>query len=108
MTPVAQHWQCWALYCLVLFYIGLKKELQPLNPVGKFVAVKAIVFFSFWQSVVIAILVNMGIISDEQIMPESSDKLYLIGATQDFLICIEMFIFACYHHRVGPTPFKCE
>lgn len=92
--------QCWALYCLVLFYFGLKKELKPLNPVGKFIAVKAIVFFSFWQSVAVALLVRLGIIADADIFPESSDSAFLAAATQDFLICIEMFVFACYHHRV--------
>eukprot|EP00282_Hemiselmis_andersenii_P019682 CAMPEP_0172027214 /NCGR_PEP_ID=MMETSP1041-20130122/16877_1 /TAXON_ID=464988 /ORGANISM="Hemiselmis andersenii, Strain CCMP439" /LENGTH=236 /DNA_ID=CAMNT_0012683093 /DNA_START=59 /DNA_END=766 /DNA_ORIENTATION=+ len=92
--------QCWALYCLVLFYFGLKKELQPLNPVGKFLAVKAIVFFSFWQSIIVAVLVSMGIIADADIFPETEDKTFLIAATQDFLICIEMFCFAVYHHRV--------
>jgi len=99
--------QCWALYCLVLFYIGLKNELKPLNPVGKFIAVKAIVFFSFWQSVAVALLVRLGFIADADIFPETSDSTFLVAATQDFLICIEMFVFACYHHsvfsyKVGP------
>jgi len=36
------------MYFLVLFYIVTKEELAPLRPVGKFLAVKAVVFFSFW------------------------------------------------------------
>ena len=41
--------QMWALYCLVMFYVALKEELAPFNPVLKFVIVKAVVFFCFWQ-----------------------------------------------------------
>lgn len=40
--------QLWALYCLMFFYHEMRVELAPLNPFGKFVTVKAVVFFSFW------------------------------------------------------------
>ena len=53
--------QGWALYCLVLFYKGLRHELAPMKPVAKFLSVKALVFFSFWQSIVIALLVWGGV-----------------------------------------------
>ena len=32
--------QCWALYCLLIFYKELKDELAPINPLGKFMVVK--------------------------------------------------------------------
>mmetsp|Transcript_14714 Transcript_14714/g.33786 ORF Transcript_14714/g.33786 Transcript_14714/m.33786 type:complete len:474 (-) Transcript_14714:32-1453(-) len=90
--------QAWALYCLILFYKGLRQELAPMKPLGKFVAVKAIVFFSFWQSLAIAILVQLDVIAEiPSIYPETSE---LAAATQDFLICIEMLIFAIVHHSV--------
>ena len=38
-----------ALYALVLFYHAFVKELAPHNPLAKFLCVKGIVFFSFWQ-----------------------------------------------------------
>ena len=41
--------QMWALYCLLMFYMVCKHELYPFNPVLKFVIVKAVVFFCFWQ-----------------------------------------------------------
>uniref|UniRef100_A0A2K6V105 Transmembrane protein 184C n=1 Tax=Saimiri boliviensis boliviensis TaxID=39432 RepID=A0A2K6V105_SAIBB len=68
--------QLFVMYYLLLFYKVLKKELSPIQPVGKFLCVKLVVFVSFWQAVVIALLVKVG----------------------DFIICIEIFLAAIAHH----------
>uniref|UniRef100_A0A2K5S267 Transmembrane protein 184C n=1 Tax=Cebus imitator TaxID=2715852 RepID=A0A2K5S267_CEBIM len=52
--------QLFAMYCLLLFYKVLKEELNPIQPVGKFLCVKLVGFVSFWQAVVIALLVKVG------------------------------------------------
>lgn len=38
-----------ALYGLLLFWIGASELLQPFNPLLKFILVKAVVFLTFWQ-----------------------------------------------------------
>lgn len=40
--------QVFAMYSLAVFYHEMKVELSPHRPLGKFLAVKAIVFLSFW------------------------------------------------------------
>ena len=41
---------CWLQ---VLFYMATKSFLQPFHPVSKFVAVKVVVFMTYWQSFVV-------------------------------------------------------
>lgn len=89
--------QVFAMYCLVLFYIVLKEELNPIQPVGKFLCVKLVVFVSFWQAVLIALMVKVGIISDKHTWDWKSVKDVATGL-QDFIICVEMFLAAIAHH----------
>ncbi|KAI8580562.1 hypothetical protein K450DRAFT_236226 [Umbelopsis ramanniana AG] len=74
---------CLSLWCLVVFFYATKKDLKDFRPLPKFLCVKAIIFFSFWQSVVIALLVAAGTIRDDG--PE-----HIAVAIQDLLICLEM------------------
>jgi hypothetical protein len=89
--------QCWALYCLAFFYFATKNELQHIRPVGKFLSVKALIFFTWWQAVGISILDSMNMIPDNGQEWTSED----VGkGIQDYLICIEMFIGAIVHQYV--------
>jgi len=96
--------QCWALYCLILFYYATHNELGPIRPVGKFLSVKALVFFTWWQSVAISMLYQMDMI------PHYNDSKTTINLSpedvakglQDYLICIEMFFAAIVHTLVFP------
>eukprot|EP01134_Creolimax_fragrantissima_P003201 CFRG3201T1 len=83
----------WALYCLVLFYNATKDELTPWKPLWKFLCIKAVIFFSFWQGVCFSFLIATGLIS--QVGYYSTE--YLSYGLQDFLICIEMLGIAIAH-----------
>lgn len=52
-----------SLYFLVLFYKATEERLAPFNPFYKFVTVKAILFFSFWQSCMFQLLSSMDLFS---------------------------------------------
>lgn len=42
-----------ALYGLLMFYKATKPLLTPFKPVQKFVAVKSVIFATYWQSVIV-------------------------------------------------------
>ncbi|OWF51066.1 transmembrane protein 184C-like [Mizuhopecten yessoensis] len=90
--------QIWAMYCLVLFYKAMKEELAPIKPIPKFLCVKFVVFFSFWQSVIIAALVELNAIpsNGEWIYYKNVDQ--AAAGLQDFCICVEMFLAAIAHY----------
>lgn len=86
-----------AMYCLVLFYRANVEALKPMKPIGKFLCIKAVVFFSFFQGVLIALLVYFDVISSI-FDPDNADIRNIPSKLQDFLICIEMFLAAVAHH----------
>ena len=88
--------QCWALYSLVLFYHATSENLrQPVDwhPMGKFLCVKGVVFFTWWQGLLIQLLRSQHIIGD--IGTWSGDD--VASGLQDYLVCVEMFCFAIAH-----------
>lgn len=86
--------QCWALYVLMLFYSAMHGELAPLHPLRKFVTIKLVVFFSFWQGFVITLLAYAGVIRARASWRTYNATADLAGGLQDFIICIEMFFAA--------------
>ncbi|WFD30092.1 hypothetical protein MSPP1_001106 [Malassezia sp. CBS 17886] len=80
-----------AIYSLTMFWVCLHKELEPFRVPAKFLCVKGVVFFSFWQGLTISILVAAGIIRH---IGSVVDDIYLSAALQDTLISLEMPIFA--------------
>lgn len=52
-----------ALYALVIFYHLFAKELAPHKPLAKFLCIKGIVFFSFWQVIIYFSLRKMKAVS---------------------------------------------
>lgn len=75
-----------SLYSLGIFWMCLHSDLEPYRPWPKFMCIKLIIFFSYWQGVLLAIASLLGLIQD--------------GASpviQDWLMCVEMTFFACLH-----------
>jgi hypothetical protein len=102
--------QTLALYALVTFYSNTKDELRPFKPVAKFISIKLIVFFVFWQSVLMSGLAALGVLRNTQCDPMTDT--HCNGSTTGFtveqeqillsnvLICVEMFFFAIAHHWI--------
>ncbi|XP_055805909.1 uncharacterized protein LOC129874621 [Solanum dulcamara] len=91
-----------AMYSLVVFYHVFSKELQPHKPLSKFICIKGIVFFSFWQGLLVKILVSSGVIKSHHFW---LDVEHLQEAIQNVLICVEMVFFSVmqqYAYHVAP------
>eukprot|EP00898_Chlorokybus_atmophyticus_P000981 jgi/Chlat1/1884/Chrsp145S02204 len=73
-----------ALYSLLLFYAATRELLAPFKPLVKFVCIKAVVFATYWQGFLFALLVKFGVLKD------AGDSKLL----QDFTLCIEMLVAA--------------
>ncbi|ORZ26781.1 organic solute transporter Ostalpha-domain-containing protein [Lobosporangium transversale] len=80
---------CLSLYCLGVFFMATQDDLEEFRPIPKFLSIKVVIFFSFWQGFAISLLVATGLMSNTS--PE------IAVAIQDFLICFEM-VFAALGH----------
>lgn len=82
-----------SLYCLALFWYCLVDDLKPFRPLPKFLCIKMVIFFSYWQGVTLAILVWTGLIPDVGYYTPDN----IATAIQNTLMCIEMLGFAIGH-----------
>ena len=86
----------YALYCLVMLYHAIQEELRhPVNwrPLGKFLCVKGVVFFTWWQGVLIFYLREHGIIGNMG----SWSSAEVANGLIDYCIVVEMIGFAIAH-----------
>ncbi|XP_063170911.1 transmembrane protein 184A [Candoia aspera] len=94
-----------ALYALFLFYFATTELLRPFEPVLKFLTIKAVIFLSFWQGMLLAILEKCGVIPEVQIIDGKTVGAGTVAAGyQNFIICIEM-LFASIALRYA---FTCQ
>ncbi|XP_053132144.1 transmembrane protein 184A isoform X2 [Hemicordylus capensis] len=94
-----------ALYALFLFYFATRDLLRPFEPVLKFLTIKAVIFLSFWQGMLLAILEKCGVIPEVQIIDGKAVGAGTVAAGyQNFIICIEM-LFAAIALRYA---FTCQ
>lgn len=85
----------YAFVSLMAFYTALKSKLQPFQPVGKFLCIKFVIFFAFWQSVFLSGAASFGAMSNDDSI-----------ALQNFLVVAEMAAVSVAHLYTFPSePF---
>ncbi|KAB5533953.1 hypothetical protein DKX38_017039 [Salix brachista] len=95
-----------ALYSLLVFYHVFAKELAPHKPLAKFLCIKGVVFFCFWQGIVLEMLVSMGIIRSNHFW---LDVEHLEEAYQNVLVILEMVVFSILQkYAYSAAPYSGE
>lgn len=84
----------WALYYLVLFEIECGKEMHYARTFLKFLCIKSIIFFSYWQSVCVTLAASAGLLNLGKDEKERETTSALI---QDLLMCFELLPVALMH-----------
>eukprot|EP00580_Thalassiosira_gravida_P010457 CAMPEP_0201629730 /NCGR_PEP_ID=MMETSP0493-20130528/4294_1 /ASSEMBLY_ACC=CAM_ASM_000838 /TAXON_ID=420259 /ORGANISM="Thalassiosira gravida, Strain GMp14c1" /LENGTH=588 /DNA_ID=CAMNT_0048100771 /DNA_START=304 /DNA_END=2070 /DNA_ORIENTATION=- len=79
---------------LVRFYHATRSNLAWCNPWPKFLCIKGVVFMTFWQKMMLSLIVNLGY-SDKFETHEDAGE--FIMQAQNFLICLEMLFSAVAH-----------
>lgn len=82
-----------AMYSLVVFYHVFAKELKPYKPIPKLSCIIGIVFFCFWQGVLLHVLVIAGVIKSHHFW---TDAEHVEEAIQNVMICVEMVGFSVF------------
>ncbi|CAB9521642.1 Transmembrane protein 184C [Seminavis robusta] len=82
---------------LLKFYHIFQDELAWMKPFNKFLAIKGIVFLTFWQGLAITIIVHLD--GNNNDYNKEHEQAMLI---QNTLICLEMLFFALAHWCVFP------
>jgi len=96
ITIVTTTSQCVALYSLVSFYQNTSQELERWNALPKFACVKLVVFFTYWQGLLLSILQRYGWIHDTTYFTSGQVN----HGLQNLCICVEMVVFSFCHHVV--------
>ncbi|PTB76944.1 DUF300-domain-containing protein [Trichoderma longibrachiatum ATCC 18648] len=83
-----------AMYCLIQFYIQLAKPLAEHKLFLKILAIKLVVFLSFWQASAISVGTStLKIVKPNEVLAYPDLKVGIPA----LLLCVEMAIFSCLH-----------
>jgi hypothetical protein len=86
------------MFALAQFYVIFKDDMKEHNPGKKFIAIKFVVFLSFWQNIALNLMQDGGILK-----PIPHWSLHDVhDGLQNLLIIIEMFIAAIFHIYAFP------
>ncbi|KAF4634317.1 hypothetical protein G7Y89_g3797 [Cudoniella acicularis] len=91
-----------AMFCLIQFYVQLRLDLSAHSPFIKVIAIKLVIFLSFWQTFLISILTSATF----NVVHTTASLAYpdLKVGVPSLLLCIEMAIFAILH--IFAFPYK--
>lgn len=82
-----------AMYCLIQFYYQIKEDIAEHSPLLKVLAIKLVIFLSFWQTILISFLTSSGAITPSNTIQTPDIKIGI----PCMLLCIEMALFAIFH-----------
>lgn len=82
-----------AMYCLIQFYYQIKEDIAEHKPLLKVLAIKLVIFLSFWQTILISFLTSSGAIKPSKTIQTPDIKIGIPA----MLLCIEMALFAIFH-----------
>lgn len=89
---------------LLKFYHAVQDDLSWCRPFPKFLCIKGIVFMTFWQGLVIALLANSSFAGNNASSDGSNDDPDIWAKqAQNFLICLEMLLFSIAHFYCFPV-----
>lgn len=86
-----------AMYALVMMYVVIKKDISIHRPVTKFIAVKFVIFMTFWQNIVIGLIVGAHFVHATDYWTVQD----IATGAQSFLICFEMFVASLLHLKIS-------
>ena len=81
-----------AMYCVIQFYMPISEELKPYDPVLKFLAVKTVVFLTFWQDSFLSILVYFGAIKQSKYMTAGDIQVGINALLESFWMVVFGFV----------------
>lgn len=92
------------MYCLIQFYVQLKEALAEYKLFVKIVAIKLVVFLSFWQASAISVGTStLKIVHPNEVIAYPDLKVGIPA----LLLCVEMAMFAILHLWAFPySPYR--
>lgn len=88
-----------SIFALGELAMNVREEISLLRPYGKFLSVKFVVFFAFWQGLLLRGFEAGGMFDA---FDEACGSSCAVTVFQNGLICLEMLVASLVHFRVFP------
>lgn len=82
-----------SLYMLVIFYLFIADVIEKYEPLYKFLSIKVLIFFIFWQSLIITVLYHFDFLP----LLFEWDSYRSSVTLENILVCGEMFFISITH-----------